>query len=117
MLSVTKIFEFEAGHFLPDYDGKCKNLHGHHWVLEIEVAGEIKEDGMIIDYSVLKKVVESIIINQLDHAWLNDILDYPTSENLLLYIVERLQRTAFSVVKLIRARLYETPTSYCEWKA
>ncbi|MBR6908475.1 6-carboxytetrahydropterin synthase, partial [bacterium] len=58
MLTVTKIFKFEAAHWLPFYDGACHNLHGHSYKLEVTVTGEVKENvknpqcGMIIDFSV-----------------------------------------------------------------
>ena len=73
--------------------------------------------GMILDFSDLKRVVNEQVIGKLDHQCLND-LEYsfsltPTAENLVVWIVEELR---FVLPGLIRVRLWETLTSYCEWK-
>ena len=116
MLSVTKIFEFEAAHHLPDYDGPCRNVHGHSYRLEIEVTGSIQRQGskmgMIFDFSDLKKIVKKEIVDCYDHRDLNNIFDVPTAENMVNEIVDRLRSR---IEGLNRVRLYETSTSYCEW--
>jgi len=52
---VTKQISFDAAHFLPNYDGKCANMHGHRWTIEVAVAGSVHEDGMVMDFSKLIK--------------------------------------------------------------
>lgn len=63
---------FDSAHFLQGYSGKCANLHGHHWVLEVEVSGEMLQgggscQGMLIDFSDLKGAVRALA-DRFDHA-------------------------------------------------
>lgn len=137
-IRVTKEFHFEAAHFLPGYDGLCANLHGHSYRLLVTLRGEILKDatspknGMVIDFSVLKGIVERNILQVLDHSLIVrkrtydrpatcthfrilELNDQPTSENILLWIVERLRTALPQQVELFRVRLYETATSCAEW--
>ncbi len=137
-IRVTKEFHFEAAHFLPGYDGLCANLHGHSYRLLVTLRGEILKDatspknGMVIDFSVLKGIVERNILQVLDHSLIVrkhtydlpaicthfrilELDDQPTSENILLWIVERLRTALPQQVELFRVRLYETATSCAEW--
>ena len=116
---VCKIFSFDAAHFLPDYKGKCRNLHGHTWKLEVEVSGPVgNETGMVVDFAKLKEVVNLRILQHLDHSLLNDKVSDPTCENLLDWIwkILFLWTTCEGMVKLERLRLWETPDSYAERK-
>jgi 6-pyruvoyltetrahydropterin/6-carboxytetrahydropterin synthase len=122
MISICKTFEFEAAHYLPKHEGLCKNLHGHSYRLEIEVSGEPvvngdnPEYGMVMDFGALKSIVKEAIIKFLDHTVLNDKLEiYPTAENLVQMIADRLKVEVFPNV-LYRVRLWETSTSWAEWK-
>jgi len=115
--SVCKIFSFDAAHFLPNYEGKCHNLHGHTWKLEVEVSGFVTPDtGMVIDFVYLKNLVNGEVINKLDHTLLNDTLENPTCENLLDLIWKRLSPMGgwTQKIKLERLRLWETPDSFAE---
>ncbi len=119
--SVCKIFSFEAAHYLPGYKGKCSNLHGHHWTLEVKVAGFVSpKTGMVIDFVNLKNLVNEKVISRLDHTCLNEVLegqvDNPTCENLLDWIWVRLYPigSLSREVELVRLRLWETPNSYAE---
>lgn len=127
--SVTKIFRFEAAHYLPGYDGKCRNLHGHTWKLEVEVSGFVTaETGMVIDFVYLKNLVNDEVISKLDHTCLNEALEgkmvdcygvvNPTCENLLDWIWKRLSPMGgwTGKIKLERLRLWETPDSYAEMR-
>ncbi|MFC2413106.1 MAG: 6-pyruvoyl tetrahydropterin synthase family protein [Bacteroides sp.] len=137
-IRVTKEFHFEAAHFLPGYDGLCANLHGHSYRLLVTLRGEILKDatspknGMVIDFSVLKGIVERNILQVLDHSLIVrkhtydlpatcthfrilELDDQPTSENILLWIVERLHSALPQQVELFRVGLYETATSCAEW--
>ena len=121
MLSVTKIVKFDAAHWLPNHEGKCKNLHGHTWKVEIEVSGQM-ETGMIIDFSELKKTIQHYILVQLDHTCLNErggsaYLENPTAENLCLWIHQQLDPPlAKHGHRLVRVRVWESEDSYAEWK-
>ena len=125
MLSICKRFEFCYGHFLPFHEGKCKVQHGHNAILEVEVTADIcevgPERGMVTDFSALKAVVESKVVDVLDHKFLNSLFptagisENPTVENILIWCVQTL-RTVFED-NLSRVRLYETPDSYAEWRA
>lgn len=109
-MKVCKIFRFDAAHYLPNYDGKCKSLHGHTWTLEVEVFGYVNVDsGMIVDFAVLKDSVNRLVIDKLDHTLLNDVVENPTCENLINWIWRQLTH-----MQLARLRLYETPDSYAE---
>lgn len=130
--TVTKLFEFEAAHHLPNYDGVCKNLHGHSYKLEVEVSGFIEEiTGMIMDFKELKEIVNKYVVNVFDHSNLNDHFENPTAEIMVKWIFEKLEPIIenprevkirggvrkFRGKELIRIRLWETSTSYAEVKA
>lgn len=120
MLTITKTrFEFAAAHYLPDFDGACKNLHGHNYFLDVEITGPIDSEtypSMILDFGKLKKIVNGEIIQKLDHGLLNDVagLEVPTAERMVMWIVTRLRKKLGD--NLVRVRLYETSTSYAEWR-
>lgn len=120
MLTVTKLFEFEAAHQLPNHKGKCKNLHGHSYKLEVEVASDtgVNASGMIMDFGDLKKLVGGLIESKLDHMYLNESLnmEYPTAENMILSIAHLLSTRIKKPFVVVRARLWETSTSYAEWR-
>jgi 6-pyruvoyltetrahydropterin/6-carboxytetrahydropterin synthase len=130
-------------HALYQYDGLCKNIHGHTYNMEITLLGDIRnekghpKDGMVMDFAKLKMLVKDKIVNKYDHALvinsfaskkyiqgLKDsterliVLDFqPTSENMCVYFAEILQPELPSNVSLYSIRLYETATSYAEWFA
>ncbi|MDZ4181623.1 MAG: 6-carboxytetrahydropterin synthase QueD [Candidatus Cloacimonadaceae bacterium] len=92
-LSVTD--SFSAAHRLCGYEGACKNLHGHNWVVRVcIIANELDEIGMALDFGVIKNLLGSVL-DPLDHAYLNEVPELadmnPTSENLAKYIYERMQ--------------------------
>ncbi|ATA73097.1 MULTISPECIES: 6-pyruvoyl trahydropterin synthase family protein [Capnocytophaga] len=143
-IRITKKFDFEAGHALYGYDGKCKNLHGHSYKLHVTVIGEPITNpsdvkfGMVIDFGDLKKIVKREIIDVFDHAMVFNgnsphltlaqelidkehhiiTVDYqPTSENLVVDFAERIKKHLPSNVTLFSLRLQETESSYAEWFA
>lgn len=68
---IGKRFTFEASHVLPKHPGKCSRIHGHSWVLWVEVEGPVDTDtGFVVDYGELKRVVETHLINLVDHQHL-----------------------------------------------
>jgi len=112
MITVTKIFTFEAAHHLPFHKGKCKNLHGHTYKLEVTVSGTRDINGLVIDFGDLKKIVSEKIIEKYDHKNLNEFFKHPTAEVMVESIAWELKGTIPGINKV---RLWETPTSYAEW--
>jgi len=117
-ITVVKEVSFDAAHRLPAHKGKCYNMHGHTYRLQIGITGEIDKDtGMVVDFAVLKQAIEHNILKTLDHQCLNDIQTMnfpykcPTAENMVIWIRDTLNSRRVSFI-----RLYETPTSYAEWK-
>ena len=117
---IGKFFEFEAAHFLPNHDGKCRNLHGHTYRLEVEVYGEVSairgktDDGMVIDFGVVSKLVKTDIIEKFDHQLLNDFFQCPTAETLAAYVWRTIAPNLPPNIFLSRVRLFETSNSYAE---
>lgn len=141
IIHVTKEFRFEMAHALNNYDGKCRYIHGHSYLLKITVSGQPICDenspklGMVIDFSDLKTIVTNNIIERFDHALvLNsnaklanelkheyqkvEIVDYqPTCENIILHFVEILKPLLPKNVALHSLQLSETATTCTEWFA
>lgn len=142
-IRITKEFKFEMAHALKGYDGLCRNIHGHSYELLVTITGTPVSDknstklGMVMDFGDLKKIVRSTIIDEFDHALVLNresvddfgpldaeffgrtiLVDYqPTSENMLIDFVERLNGKLPAYVKLHHLLLRETVTSYAEWYA
>jgi len=113
-LNITKIFTFDSAHHLMDYEGKCKNIHGHTYKLEVTLKGPVEKSGMVIDFHDMDRIVEDEVISYVDHKYLNDIFDFnPTCENIALWIWDKLddffKDMACSLEKVL---LWETPTSF-----
>ena len=89
-LKVTKQFGFEAAHFLTKYHGKCERMHGHSYKLLVTVEGPLQENGMVIDFVILKKIVRERVIDKFDHQCLNDFFENPTAENVAVWIWDQL---------------------------
>ena len=112
-LSLNVVFRFAASHFLTKYHGKCENLHGHNYKVIVTISDEIKTDGMVKDYKIIKKTVKEKVIDRLDHTHLNDILENPSSENLAIFIWDEIKK---ELPELIKVRIYETEDYYCEYE-
>jgi 6-pyruvoyltetrahydropterin/6-carboxytetrahydropterin synthase len=109
---------FDAAHRLIGYEGKCAELHGHTWKVEVFVVGEkIDSVGILVDFSILKEKLNKII-ERLDHKFLNDLKEMgnPTCENLSKYIFENLKDLPRHV-KLEKVRVWEGEKSWCEYYA
>jgi 6-pyruvoyltetrahydropterin/6-carboxytetrahydropterin synthase len=121
-MKIVKEFTFDAAHWLPQYPGPCGKLHGHSWRVQIGAAGPINpETGMIMDFSILKQVIQNLF-SALDHSCLNacELKDFPkempTAENMVKWFTNKLHIGLLEHnVSLVLIRLWETPTSYCEW--
>jgi len=97
MFELKILTHFSAAHQLKMVGEKCENLHGHNWNVEVHVTGrELDHAGVLMDFGVLKKHVAKIMVT-LDHQFLNDLDIFndkfpPSSENIAIYITERLQK-------------------------
>lgn len=120
MFRLEKQFRFEASHQLPNHDGKCARLHGHSWIGRLVVEGEELQtlktkEGMLIDYGDLKKVIDPIVEEYLDHHHLNESLEMasPTSEKIAQWIFYRVKPQLPMLVAVV---IEETCTSRCEFR-
>lgn len=141
-IRITKQFSFETGHALYGYDGKCKNVHGHSYKLFVTVIGTPISDtthvkyGMVIDFSDLKKIVKTEIVDVFDHATVFNkntphvelakelevrghsvlLVDYqPTSEMMVIDFAQKIKKHLPENIQLFSLRLQETDSSYAEW--
>lgn len=129
---LTKKFTFEMAHALDGYDGKCANLHGHSYHLEVTVEGGAQPDnGMVIDFHAIKDIVQKAVIDRFDHALVlkegSTIISSgtsmpnlirvpfnPTTENLLVHFAQLLEPQFPDGTRLHSLRLAETETSVAE---
>lgn len=119
-VSVTKIFSFDSAHRLDDYIGKCANLHGHTYKLEVTFKGRTDERGIVVDFGDIKSIVNEQIIGKYDHRFLNDLMPFnTTAENMVVHFFELVDNHLKGIedgneAVLMRMRLWETPTCYAE---
>ncbi|MGB0256055.1 MAG: 6-pyruvoyl trahydropterin synthase family protein [Flavobacteriaceae bacterium] len=143
-IRITKEFTFETGHALYGYDGLCKNVHGHSYKLNVTLIGTPREEpghvknGMLIDFSDLKKIVKREIVEVFDHATVLNVstphkrlademeatghkivrVNYqPTCELLLVDFAEKIKDLLPDGVTLFSLMLRETGTAFAEWFA
>ena len=114
--TITKILRFDAAHCLPDHEGACRRLHGHTYTAEVTVEGSLQQEGpasgMVMDFADLGVTVHRLVIQPLDHTYLNEVLDFvPTAESIAGWVFRTLAEAGVSVVKV---RLWETPDSFAE---
>ncbi|ASJ02949.1 6-pyruvoyl tetrahydropterin synthase [Thermococcus profundus] len=101
---VVERFKFEAAHAVI-INGQAEEIHGHTFRLEVAVEGPL-ENGYVIDFLELRAIVEGIL-GKLDHRNLNSLFENPTTENLALWIAEKVQEKLPTGVKLQRIVLWE----------
>ena len=109
---------FDAAHRLVGYKGKCSNIHGHRWKVEVFVTGKKLDNiGILLDFEVIKKGLQKIV-EKFDHSFLNDFeeIGNPTSENISKYIFKNMKNNAGSV-KMEKVRVWESPEAWCEYSA
>jgi len=143
-IRITKQFSFETGHALYGYDGKCKNVHGHSYRLDVTVIGKPISDnsnvkfGMVIDFGDLKKIVKEEIVDVFDHATVFNkntphvelakeleardhnvlLVDYqPTSEMMVVDFASKIKNRLPNNIYLHSLKLQETATSFAQWFA
>ena len=131
----------EMAHALHGYDGLCKNIHCHSYMLWVTIIGEVLQEkdnvknGMVLDFSLLKKIVKPDIVDKYDHSLVLNansphadidlsafekvfLLPYqPTSENLVYDFAMTIQKKLPEKIKLYKVVLSETATSFAEWCA
>ncbi len=101
------ITEFDAAHSLPGYQGKCANMHGHTYQVEMVVEGPVGEDGFVLDFYRLKKILAAAL-KELDHSCLNELLPNPTAEKIAEWICQRLNRELEGgSIRLVSLKLWE----------
>ncbi len=114
LTSVTCSFRFEAAHTLARHPGKCRNLHGHSYRLDVTVGGPLDGNGVVIDFDRLHEIVDREVVGEWDHRDLNQVLDNPTAELLAHRAWELLTDAG---VTLSALGLWETDTSWVELTA
>jgi len=143
-MQITTRLEFDAGHRIPSHKSQCRNLHGHRYVIEITLSGDIiqregaSEQGMVMDFSDVKAIARQAVAEPWDHAFLvyksdTAVLDFlnslpghktvimdtvPTAENMAaeaFRILDALYRDTYgNHLQLERVRLYETPNNWVD---
>lgn len=143
-MQITTRLEFDAGHRIPDHKSQCRNLHGHRYAIEITLSGDIiqqehaSENGMVMDFSDVKKIARETVVDVWDHAFIvyqhdQVVLDFlntlsnhktvifptiPTAENMASEAFRLLKAQYKDVygnhLTLERVRLYETPNSWTD---
>jgi 6-pyruvoyltetrahydropterin/6-carboxytetrahydropterin synthase len=108
---VTCTFTFEAAHRLAWHPGRCRNLHGHSYRLDVSVEGPLDDHGVVLDFDTLQAVVRAEVIDAWDHRDLNEVLDNPTAE-LLAHRAWTLLTSAG--LDLAALRLWETTDSWVD---
>jgi 6-pyruvoyltetrahydropterin/6-carboxytetrahydropterin synthase len=142
-LRVTKSFTFEMAHALWNYDGPCRNIHGHSYQLFVTVKGVASTDlastklGMVVDFTDLKRIVNENVVDVFDHSVVIStrasqpdikrveqmfekfyVVDYqPTCENLVTDMASRIKKALPVNIALFSLKLLETATSWAEWFA
>ena len=143
-MQITTRLEFDAGHRIPSHNSQCRNLHGHRYAMEITLSGDIiqqhgrSDEGMVMDFSDVKRIANNVLVNQWDHAFLayqgdRAVVDFlatlpehktvvltvvPTAENLAVEAFRILDAayldTYGNQLRLERVRLYETPNNWAD---
>lgn len=113
-MRISKEFRFEASHILPHHPGKCRNLHGHSWRLEVVLHGQPNPNThFVLDYYDLGRIMNPLV-DALDHTHLNFILTYPSSENLVLRMAYELESLRCDAFPAILIRISETQKTWAE---
>src|SRR5215210_6642215 len=113
---------FSSAHQLRGYKGKCENLHGHNYRIEIYARGrELNNIGLLVDFVELKQAADEVV-RFLDHKNINELPPFdeelnPSAENLARFILERIaSRISDERVEVFKVRCFETPTSVATYQ-
>ncbi len=144
-MQITRRLYFDAGHRIPNHSSQCRHLHGHRYTIEITLSGDIittegiSEQGMVMDFSDVKRIAKERVVDAWDHAFLvyrgdKAVLDFlntlPNHKTVVLDVIptaENLAKAAFDLLqgayrdtygnhlRLERVRLYETPNNWADF--
>jgi 6-pyruvoyltetrahydropterin/6-carboxytetrahydropterin synthase len=114
--------EFSSAHQLRGYQGKCENLHGHNWKIEVFVRGpRLNDIGLLVDFKELKTATKKVM-DQLDHKNLNELIPFnekfnPSSENIARYILDEVGAQINNEFRTVyKVRAWETPTTVASYQ-
>ena len=112
MFEVRVETNFSSAHYLLNYKGKCENMHGHNWKVEVALKGQkLDSSNILVDFKVLKACVNKVV-DYLDHKDINELEEFkgvsPSSEIIAKYIYHEVKKEFENVA---RVSVYETPTS------
>ena len=116
MFEVTVEYSFAAGHALREYRGKCENVHGHNYKLEVTLSGAMLNSvGLLMDFADVKAIVKEIV-RRLDHQFLNDLSPFdrlnPSAENLAKYFFDEIKlKLGNSQTRVERVKVWETDST------
>lgn len=123
MYKITVQTEVAGAHQLQlNYDSPCERLHGHNWLIEVELATEqLDDNGMVCDFKVAKGILKDYVHDVIDHTFLNDIFDFnPTAENICKWVVEQvdtgLVECGVRGVTCSKVSVHETPNNVAIWE-
>jgi len=114
---IKRRFSFDAAHHLPQYEGPCKNVHGHRWevIVCFKYTGSIedycKNGCMTVDFKVIDKAIQTALIDKYDHSDLNKFFDNPTAEEIALQIIGTVNAVDWHVAEVKSVEVFETPKS------
>jgi 6-pyruvoyltetrahydropterin/6-carboxytetrahydropterin synthase len=110
------VSQVAAAHQLREFQGKCEQLHGHNWKIEVYVTGDtLGEDGLLIDFGLIKKDTKKVL-DELDHKFLNELEPFkkenPSSENIARYIYESISHTLNNdAIRISKVSAWESDTA------
>ena len=143
-MRITRRLEFDAGHRIPNHASQCRHLHGHRYAIEITLVGDIvqtagaADEGMVMDFSEVKRIAQQVVVEPWDHAFLvyagdRVVVDFlaalpghktvvlpvvPTAENLAaeaFRLLDAAYRDSYGTqLRLEQVRLYETPNNWAD---
>lgn len=106
---------FSSAHRLMNYNGRCENLHGHNYKVELVVYGDALVNGMLVDFALFKQKADEII-KSLDHAYLNEMEPFtkiePSAENIAEYIYAALSRRFTDTIRLRYVKVWESDDTW-----
>ncbi|MFA5829924.1 MAG: 6-carboxytetrahydropterin synthase QueD [Candidatus Gracilibacteria bacterium] len=88
---VTREFTFDSAHFLTNYYGKCERVHGHTYRLQVTLEGKVQENGLVIDFVLVKRIVKRQILDKLDHQLINDVIENPSAERMVMWMWDQIK--------------------------
>ena len=120
MFEVTVEHSLAAGHALRNYKGKCENVHGHNYRVQVTVEGEqLQSNGLLVDFLDLKRALRAVA-DRLDHQWINDLPPFtelnPSAENIAKYFYDEVSGLLGAAAQLRQVRVWETDTSIAVYR-